>query len=33
MVVADLLPMTRKLLARTPFPQELTDFAGWLKAK
>lgn len=33
MVVADLLPMTRKLLARSEFPQELAEFGGWLQAK
>jgi site-specific recombinase XerD len=33
MVVANLFPMTRKLLARSAFPRELTEFAGWLQAK
>ncbi len=33
MVVSDLLPMTRKLLARAAFPQELTEFGDWLQAK
>lgn len=33
MVVVDLFPMTRKLLERSAFPQELAEFAEWLKAK